>query len=29
VLGMDFAAFDADGLVRRIVGFSGPMPAAT
>ena len=29
VPGMDFAAFDADGMVRRIVGFFGPMPAAT
>jgi hypothetical protein len=29
VLGMDFVALDADGLVTRIVGFSGPMPAAT
>ena len=29
VLGVDFAAFAADGLVRRIVGFSGAMPAAT
>jgi hypothetical protein len=27
--GMDFAAFAADGMVRLIVGFSGPMPAAT
>jgi hypothetical protein len=29
VVGMDFAAFDAAGLVRRIVAFAGPMPAAT
>ncbi len=29
VAGMDFAAFEADGLVSRIVAFAGPMPAAT